>query len=308
MPSNLIQSHLGEIFAILTAICWVISANCFEWSGKRIGSLVVNLLRLSLAVVLLGLICWIRRGTFFPIDAPRHVWIWITISGFFGFFLCDMCLFRAFVLAGARRSMLMLSLAPCFAAILDFINNKPLSLQMLLGMVMTIAGVMWVIRQRSSLSESPHSRRELRIGAFLGLAAAILQALGATTANIGLDLGKGVTYDPMAATFIRASAGALSFAIILVVTGRTSKIIAGVNDRSAMAILSIGAIFGPVIGVTLFLASLATVQPSVTQTILATMPILTIPIAHYIHKEHITLSAILGTLLSIAGVIVLCWK
>ncbi|MBC7784506.1 MAG: DMT family transporter [Burkholderiales bacterium] len=302
------QAYLGEIYAGVAACCWVISATCFEAAGKRIGSLVVNLLRLLIAVALLGIICWIRRGTFLPVDAPPHVLWWIIVSGVIGFFLCDMCLFRALVLAGARRCMLMLSLAPCFAAVLDVASGEPPTARMWLGMAITLAGVMWAITQRSAEHETPHSRRELRIGVLLALSAALLQALGAKAAEIGLDLGNGNHYDAMAATFIRASAGAVCFALLIAATGRAASVLAGSRHPQTMLILTLGAIAGPVIGVTLFLASLARVQSSVTQTILATMPILALPVAYFFNKERISAQAIAGTILCVIGVMILCLR
>ncbi len=63
---------------------------------------------------------------------------------------------------------------------------------------------------------------------------------------------------------------------------------------------------GPVIGVTLFLASLQRVQAGVTQTIIATIPALMLPIAYFQKHERITTGQIVGTFVAVGGVIVLC--
>jgi drug/metabolite transporter (DMT)-like permease len=298
------EPQLGQLFAGLTAICWATSATMFEYAGRRIGSVVVNFLRLLIAVLMLGLVCTFTRGRFIPTDMPQHVLVWITISGLLGFFVCDMCLFRAFVLAGARRALLMLSLSPCFAAVLDVLIVNAPTPQMLLGMAITLAGVMYVISQRSSSHETPHSKRELRTGIALGVCAALFQALGASTADIALR----DDYDPLAATFVRASAGTVAFGLLILFTLRTRDVAAGTRDGRAMTALTIGALFGPVIGVTLFLASISRVQPSVTQTILATIPVIMLPIAHFSGRDRITGGAIVGTLIAVTGVIVLCWR
>ncbi len=301
------EQRLGELFAFLTAICWVIAANFFELSGKRIGSLVVNVLRLSLAVVLLGLFGGLTRGVFWPVDMPQRVFLWITLSGFIGFFLCDMCLFRAYVLAGGRRSILMLALAPVFAALLDVMIGQPPTYQMVIGMLITVIGVVWVITGRQAANETTHSLRDIRRGAILGLAAAAFQAAGALTANIALG-NSDTHYDPIATTQVRAAAGALSFVLLILLTGRGKTVVDGLKDTKAVVMLSVGCVFGPVIGVALFMASLSRVQPSVTQTILATMPIIMLPIAYFIRKERIHWQAALGTVTAVAGVVVLCWR
>lgn len=298
------EPQLGQLFAGLTVFCWATSATMFEYAGRRIGSVIVNFLRLLIAVAMLGLICTVTRGRFLPTDMPQHVLMWITISGLFGFFVCDMCLFRAFVLAGARRALLMLSLSPCFAAVLDVITGQAPTPQMLLGMVITLTGVMCVISRRSAAHETPHSKRELRIGIVLGICAALFQALGASTADIALR----DDYDPIAATFVRASAGTVAFGFLIVFAQRTRDVVAGVQNGRAMTALTIGAFFGPVVGVTLFLASISRVQPSVTQTILVTIPVIMLPIAHFSGRDRITTGSVLGTVVAVAGVIVLCWR
>jgi uncharacterized membrane protein HdeD (DUF308 family) len=46
----------GEVAALGTAVCWTCSSLAFERATRRLGSLVVNLLRVSIAFVLLALI------------------------------------------------------------------------------------------------------------------------------------------------------------------------------------------------------------------------------------------------------------
>jgi drug/metabolite transporter (DMT)-like permease len=101
--------------------------------------------------------------------------------------------------------------------------------------------------------------------------------------------------------------GAGCFTVLLLVSGRMRAVIDGTRNLRAMVLLTIGAVVGPVIGVTLFMASVQRVPTSVTQTILATMPILMLPIADYVYGERITRGAIAGTFVAVAGVVVLCW-
>ncbi|MDB5325273.1 MAG: hypothetical protein JWM57_842, partial [Phycisphaerales bacterium] len=294
-----------QLFAIATAVLWATSATVFEAAGRRIGSVNVNLLRLSIAAVLLAALCHLSGGVL-PKDAPSHVWGWMLVSGLFGFFLCDLCLFQAYVLIGARRSMLMLSLAPVFAAGLDtLVIHKPLTLIQGGGMVVTLLGVLWVISERPD-DETPHTRAERRTGGLLAASAALLQAFGAITAKIGMRLPDGSDFDPIAATFIRSLAGVAGFALLIILSGRSRKLLAATKDGRAMALLTAGAVAGPVIGVVCFLASLQRVQTGITQTIIATIPVLLLPVAVLQKREHITWRAVAGAITAVAGVIVLC--
>ena len=91
------QSHLGEIAALATALCWTITAVTFETAGKKVGSISVNLIRLIFAFVLISIYNLISRGMILPIDASNSTWIWLSFSGIIGFVIGDLFLFQAFV-------------------------------------------------------------------------------------------------------------------------------------------------------------------------------------------------------------------
>ena len=55
---------------------------------------------------------YFRRGMAWPSDANPRVWQMLGISGFLGFFVSDLCLFKAFLIIGPRRSLLVTSLTP----------------------------------------------------------------------------------------------------------------------------------------------------------------------------------------------------
>lgn len=80
-------THLGELFALITAVCWTFTALSFESAGKRVGSLAVNLIRLCLGFAVMVLFNWARRGEPLPFDATAHQWFWLILSGLVGFSL-----------------------------------------------------------------------------------------------------------------------------------------------------------------------------------------------------------------------------
>ena len=44
----------------------------------------INLIRLVMAVFLLGTFTWVTRGTPLPTDASGHTWLWLSLSGLAG--------------------------------------------------------------------------------------------------------------------------------------------------------------------------------------------------------------------------------
>src|SRR5438045_126297 len=107
--------YIGELLALGTAVCWSIGSMSFEAASRRLGSMPVNLIRLVMAFLMLTIVNAIHRGRPLPTDATSHHWQWLLLSGFVGFFIGDLCLFRAFVLLGSRLTTLLSSLAPAIA-------------------------------------------------------------------------------------------------------------------------------------------------------------------------------------------------
>ncbi|HJL49113.1 MAG TPA: EamA family transporter, partial [Polyangiaceae bacterium LLY-WYZ-15_(1-7)] len=91
------MERIGELAALATAFCWVGSALFFAAAGERVGSLVVNLVRLVFAIVFLAALTTLTRGQPLPLDASAHAWAWLALSGLVGFAFGDLCLFRAFI-------------------------------------------------------------------------------------------------------------------------------------------------------------------------------------------------------------------
>ena len=77
----MLESHFGEFASLMAALCWTATAIAFESAGKKIGSLAVNLIRLFMAIFMLGIFTWITRGLFLPLDAGWHQWKWLIIFG-----------------------------------------------------------------------------------------------------------------------------------------------------------------------------------------------------------------------------------
>ncbi|GAB4363694.1 MAG: hypothetical protein Kow009_00270 [Spirochaetales bacterium] len=147
-------SRLGEIYALGTAIFWTITALSFEFAGKRVGTLSLNLIRITIGFLLLSLYSWITRGILLPIDAPPSLWFWLGASGLVGFVIGDILLFQAFIEIGARISMLIYSAVPPLSAVLGWIFlHETIRPRGLLGMAITLTGIALVVLERGTPKE-----------------------------------------------------------------------------------------------------------------------------------------------------------
>jgi drug/metabolite transporter (DMT)-like permease len=291
------MQYSGEIAALATAVCWTITSAAFEHTGKKIGSLNLNLLRLVIGMTFLSLFTWITRGYILPFDASGKAWFWLSISGFVGIVLGDLFLFEAFVRIGARISMLIYSSVPPLSALLAYLFlGESMSFQQLLGMTITLIGISMVIL----ISGDEKNKVKLAhpiVGILLAFGGAIGQAAGYIIGKYGM-----ADYDPFAATQIRLIAGLISFSILFIFKKQWGSFFKAFKHRSAMKAVTIGSFFGPFIGISLSLYAVQQINPGVASTLISITPVLLIPYAILIKKETIVPREILGSFIAIAGV------
>lgn len=295
-----LETYLGEIAALATAVCWTLNAMAFEAAGKRVGSLSVNYIRFFVAFPLLTVTAFFTRGSAFPTDATGPAWLYLSISGLIGFVLGDIFLFQAFVEIGSRITLLIKSMGPPLTALAGFLimgeNISPLGL---FGMFITMCGIALVILSRNPQENKLKLNRPLR-GIIFALLGAVGQAMGLIFSKLGMG-----GYNPLAATQIRISAAFISFTVLITLRKKWPEIKEAWKDRTAIGNIALGAILGPFIGVTLSLVALQHAPAGIVSSLTSMSPILIIPFSIGIFKETVLPKEILGALISIIGVIIL---
>ena len=291
------QSHLGEMAALATALCWTITAVSFESAGKKVGSISVNLIRLIIAFILISIYNLFSRGMILPIDASSSTWLWLTFSGIIGFVIGDLFLFQAYVEVGARISMLIMSTVPPITAITGFLlMGEKITVLGLSGMIITIVGIALVI-----LTKNPGNKKVRLSHPIKGLVYAFIGALGQAFGLVFSKFGMG-SYDPFAATQIRIIAAIIGFSIVISVLKKWGELVVAVKDRRAMKYISIGSLFGPFVGVSLSLLAVQHASTGVVSTITSITPILLIPISIIVFKERIAPREIFGAVITLLGI------
>ncbi len=282
--------------ALFTACCWTVSMMAFEAAGKRIGSLNVNFVRLLLGVLFLSGFCYLRRGLWLPSDATAHNWLWLSASGLIGLTLGDMCLFKAFILVGSRISALIMAFVPVISTLISWlVLDEWLSGTDQIGMLLTTMGIVMVVMRRTS---NHGSRKQVYLlkGLVLALGGAIGQAVGLVFSKFGM-----AGYDAFAANHIRLLAGLAGFTAIFTLTGRWRTLVPAVGHRPGMLFTTLGAFFGPFVGISLSLYAVQHTQVGVAATLIALVPIFIIPPAIIIKKERVGRRDVLGALIAVGG-------
>ena len=302
----MLTSHLGELFALLTAVFWTTTSLSFQQATRRAGSLSVNVLRLIIAFFIYGIISYFSRGLFLPFDAGTHQWIWMSVSGLIGFVFGDYFLFKSYELISARISMLIMSLSAPIAAFIGFtLLGETMNLISILAMFITIFGIMIVITEKKKLDDEKAGVKSKKIqfsfspkGMLFAFFGSIGQALGLVLSKYGMQ-----DYNVFAATQIRIITGCIGFIILISLIKRWPKVKQAVTDNVSIKFILIGSIFGPFLGVYTSLLAVKYTTVGIASTIMAIIPVLIIPPAILLYKEKVTVKEVIGAFIALGGIV-----
>lgn len=290
---------IGEISALITAILWSGTAIVFTEATKIVGSYVVNITRLVLATIYLIITILI-----FNLDFQiswEQIYLF-GLSGLVGLVFGDGFLFKSFQYIGARLSMLVMALSPPTAALLAYIYlGEQISLLGILGIAITISGVSIVVFKRTEQPTNNYKKNNIGyLFAFLG---AIGQAANLIFAKEAFQLGN---VNGFVATFYRMipSVPFMYFLGFLYRKRRNSvKILK--YKKNALRYIVIGSIIGPFLGITFSLIAVANTYVGIASTLMATVPIVMLPIIKFYYRENLSLISILGAFIAVIGISIL---
>jgi drug/metabolite transporter (DMT)-like permease len=231
----------------------------------------------------------------------------LLISGFFGFFLADLCIFKAFLIIGPRLTLLLQAITPPLTAIMaSWRLGDSLGLKNWLGMVVTISGVVWVVLEQPESPKEAHHRKDFRWGVLLALASAVFAAIGQVYSREGVHgVGGQGNYDPFAATTIRVMAALVCYLPMFTLMRRWRQIGKSMLHRRALAITIFGSVVGPFLGVAMNMKALTLCSPGIVTTIIGTTPVMILPFVILLYKEKVSPRAAIGAIISVLGVAML---
>ncbi|MGK7875644.1 MAG: DMT family transporter [Xenococcaceae cyanobacterium] len=294
-----VNNFKGELAALSAAFLWAASSTVYALLGQRIPPLQMNLLKGAIAIALIG-ITLILGGEILQELNPLPVGL-LLLSGAIGIGLGDTAYFTALNSLGARRTLLVETLAPPMAALLALIFlAEKLSFGAWCGILLTILGVACVITERTTASVVG-STNPIQ-GIIWAILAAIAQASGAVLSRFALVESDIST---LWSTLLRLIAGTLIVLLLLLVRrqsddkqSQSPKILWSIRLVAAIVITAFGSTY---LGIWLQQTSLKFAPAGIAQTLLATSPLFVLPIAAWM-GEKISLRTVLGVLVAIAGI------
>ena len=288
------------IFAITTALLFAFSAICNTRGSRAMDQITANLLRLTTAAILLGIITFL----FYPESFQFEASLWLALSGLIGFGIGDIALFIALSRIGSRLTILInFCTATVIGAFADkLLLNDSITFRTWSFICLVLIGlIIALLPTKNSLT----FLKGKGLGMITALIAGIGQGVGATTSRIAENkaLENGLSISAASQAFQRVFAGMIFLLIIHLIKKKIFKRGTDSGTSKVFHWLVLAAIFGPVLGVTCFQQSLKTMTSGESMAIISTSPLILIPLAYFFEQDTPTKKSIFGTLLAIFGVI-----
>lgn len=292
--------------AVLTAALFASSVIFGHRAAKLAGSLEANFWRVVIATTLLALWAFTFGGGL----GGAGLW-WFALSGAIGVGFGDFAFYQALPKLGPRISSLVgQCLMAIFGVLFDWLwLGTHISAEQIILSIITIGGVATALGTMDELRE--HART---LGRGLALASfgAAATAFGAVLSSKAFKLiqADGATLDGLTAGFQRM-VGGLGISLLVYVALRYSSrdsadpllAIATPERKKAWFWIMGNSLAGQTLGVSAMQWALSTTPASRVLVILATTPILVIPLARIFEGERVTARRIVGSLIAVGGVV-----
>ena len=297
----------GQQAALAAAACWATASLLY---GKiRLSALGMNLGKNVLATAILFVQLLVLASyqsesqTLLSADlfsGDTNSGMWLALSGVIGIVVGDTFYFRSLQILGPRKALIISTTAPVFAAAFGFVFlGEVLDAVIITGVLLTTGGVMFVIADRKSANESPGLfPGSTQVGVMAALAAAVCQALGAVCSKIGME-----HCDPVEAAFIRLFTAAVGVLAIVAFSGHLQDVCKRLYDKKLLQTFVPAVVLGTWLGIWLSQVAFKFTTVSIATTLQATTPLFIVPLVWLFNGHRISLRAVVGTLIAVAGVI-----
>jgi drug/metabolite transporter (DMT)-like permease len=291
--------------AFLATILFSLSAITGRRLSHFISGTQANIVRLLFAASVLGTFSHLfgfgLSGTAFPI---------LFLGGCVGFGIGDLSMFQAYPRIGARRTIVLIQcLAAPFGALIEWLwlHHTPTGPQAFYGAVILL-GVATALMPAKKDAQPTHG---LTAGILFGVLAGFCQGSSAVISRKAYEVSAAAGHpfhsvtDGINAAYQRILGGILVSTLFFGCLRIAHKSVRdGKNNwRHGLQWVAANAMAGPAFGVSCYQWALMKEKTSIVLPIVATTPLVVMPLAHYLEGDRITWRTGLGGILAVAGVI-----
>jgi drug/metabolite transporter (DMT)-like permease len=293
-----------DLFAMGAATCWAIGSVISVTPSRHLGAIAFTRWRMAMVAVMLWAVVAFN-GTRATFDA--HAWGVMAVSGLIGIFVGDTALFAAINRLGPRRAGVLFTTHAAFSAVLGFaLLNERMSLQALLGAVMTSTGVMLAMalgRHKDETHAWELDQGHVGAGVSLALVAALCQALGSLIAQPVMAQ----QVDPIMASAVRVTVASLAHGVLLASGLKAARATSPPNVR-VLAQTAVNGFIAMGVGMTLVLLALQKGEVGMVAILSSVSPILVLPVLWLQFKRPPAAGAWVGAGLTVSGTALILWR
>jgi drug/metabolite transporter (DMT)-like permease len=285
---------IGIIAALGSAASWAVGAILFQRLGERISPLALTLAKGTLSAILLAATLFLTQYE----GVERQSLLLLILSGLLGIALGDTFFFEALQDLGAHALVVLSTLGEVLTIALAVVflgeRQDPTTWT---GIILVVSGIGIVLQAKLSGEQQASSWR----GIAFGLLSVACMSVSIVIAKQGL-----ASVSAIQATFIRMVSGTLGMFLFGMTTRQLNGWMLTFRDFKLVGHLCLSVCFITFGGFWLSLVSLKYIDISIANTLNTTDPVFVLPLAAIFLKEKITLRAIVGTAVTMAGIVLLC--
>ena len=293
-----------DLMALGAAACWAVGSVMSVTPARHLGAFAFTRWRMAMVAVMLWAVVAVQ-GSWHSLNG--HAWGVMAISGLIGVFVGDTALFAAMNRLGPRRAGVLFATHAAFSAVLGFaLLDERMSLQALLGGVLTLAGVMLAIllgRHKGETHDWEADRGHVGLGVALALLAALCQAVGSLIAKPVMAQ----QVDPIMASAVRVTVATAAHAVLLLSGFRAARASRAPTLR-VLAQTGLNGFIAMGIGMTLVLLALEKGDVGMVAILSSVSPILVLPLLWLQLKRAPAPGAWLGAVLTVVGTALILWR
>lgn len=286
----------GEIAALSAAFIWAVATFLYARTGNQAPALFLNLIKGSLAVMMLGLTILVLGDAVPTLTASQ--WMWLAGSGVVGISIGDSAYFSAIKRVGPSQTLLIESLAPPLTGVLALcFLEEAIGFWAWTGIFLTMSGILWVVTEHR-----PQGRPNLPGIGFAALAA-LCQA-GGMVMSRQVMVSSSIT--PLWAALVRLAAASLVLWTVLtllkpeLILRRDSWRAIG-TARNGWMLFTLAVFLGTFLGIWLQQASLKLTSAAIAQTLISVSPLFALGLAR-LSGHKVSRRSLIGALVTLAGV------
>jgi drug/metabolite transporter (DMT)-like permease len=279
-------------FALFSAFLWTLSAIIFKKLGKKVLPVAMNLGKGVVASILLGILILFTDRQ--PVS--NHSVIFLGLSGILGITFGDTFYFESLVRLGPRLSLIVTILIPVVTVILAAtILRESLLPAGWAGIFFTLLGVLLVLLEKEPAGVLP---KDFKPGIMYGVLSVLCCASAIIFSKTALD-----SVSVLRATFIRQVAGVIGLIFLGLGNFKVRLWLKPVfNDPVLLKRLVYASFIGTFLGTLFSILALKYTFAAIATTLNSTSPLFILLLAFFVLKEKISLRAVIGSFIAVAGV------